>query len=247
MVILPSRRKNFVSQGGGGENDPYWNNVVFLSKFDETGLGLGIFRDVSNNPTNVTRNAASVLLNTGSATVPPPKFGAGNIYFSSTTSSAGIGTNISKLTLTDQEWTLEGWFMALSPGPNVTRSVLTTNNFTQITSTTTPGRWNLIVFTPTSTNIATNINLGTGIWRHITIQRARNVSTFRYDAYIDGVFTGTVSNTGNHTASGLLNFSTAGGNNSLVFMVDELRITTGVARYPTGVNFTPPTQPYPSQ
>jgi hypothetical protein len=253
MVILPSRRKNFTSQAPSGDSDPYWNNVVFLSKFDETGLGLGIFRDVSLNPSHVTRVGTTTIVNTGSATIPAPKFGSGNIYFTTATSSAITSTGLNKFLLTNQEWTIEGWFMAFT-APGIQRPVVTLSNFGRISSTATPGLWNFqysLNNFVTPLTIGSNLQLTTGIWYHLAFQRIRNINTFRYDIYLNGIFTGTASNSGNHgpgsTSSGFLQFSSPGGNNSFQFMVDDLRVTTGVARYPTGVNFTPPTQSYPSQ
>ena len=253
MVILPSRRKNFTSQAPSGDSDPYWSNVTFLSKFDETGLGLGVFRDVSSNPSSVTRANTNTILNTGSSVL-APKFGSGNIYFTTTTSSATTANSLSKFLLTNQEWTVEGWFAPFGIPGLAGRAVFTVSNFCRITSQTTTGLWNfqssLNNFVG-ALNIASNVQLITGAWNHIAIQRMRNVSTFRYDAYLNGVFINTITNSGNHgpggTTSGILLFAAGGNNNSLAFMADEIRVTSGVARYATGVNFTPPTQPYPSQ
>lgn len=248
MVILPSRRKNFVSQGV--QSDPYWNNVVFLSHFDTIGASR-VFYDVSKNPMTIT-GALNVSLQTSSSPT-SPKFGAGSIYFSSTTNGYATGANDGRFTLTSQEWTIEGWYWFYT-GSN-TKSFIQTN-FGRILSSPTPGIMSFQTsannFT-TPINIVSNLSIATGIWKHVAFQRKNTVSTpitGVYDVFIDGVRVGGITNTLTHSSSSILILGgSAGTANSAPHLLDELRITTGVARYPTGVgaSFTPPTQPFPNQ
>jgi hypothetical protein len=247
MVILPSRRKNFVSQGV--QSDPYWNNVVFLSHFDTSGASR-VFYDVSNNPMVITGAANTNLL----TTTPPtnPKFGAGSINFSTTLSSFASGGNDGRFSLTNQEWTIEGWYWLYG----ATARNLFSTSFARIIGTATSG---VLTFTTSANNYAStinvlvNYNVGTGAWKHIAYQRKNTASTpitGVYDVFIDGVRVGGITNTLTHAGSNILLLGGAGGTaNSHPHVLDELRITTGVARYPTGVgaSFTPPTQPFPNQ
>jgi hypothetical protein len=249
MVILPSRRKNFVSQGGGGENDPYWNNVVFLSHFDTSGASR-IFYDVSSNPMTVS-GQTPVTLFTGWGTT-GVKFGAGNINLSSTSNAAASGANDGRFTLTNQDWTVEGWFWLYNNAASV--RILFLTSFLRIQGAGTAGN---LTFQSSRDNfglsanligIGTSIQVGTGDWHHLAVQRKSGNGTFRYDVFVDGVYKSGVSNTGIHTGNRFLGINPSqGGGNGYAFMLDDLRITTGIARYPTGINFTPPTQPYPNQ
>lgn len=247
MVILPSRRKNFVSQRV--DSDPYWNNVVFLSHFDSSGANRTFF-DVSSNPITLTGQTPVVLFAGWGTT--GTKFGIGNVYMSSPTNSMLSGANDGRFTLTDQDWTVEGWLWLPNNAASVRQLFLT--NFLRIQGAGTAGN---LTFQSSRDNfnlganligIGTNIPIGTGDWHHFAVQRMKNVSTFRYDLFVDGIFQSTVSNTGNHAGTSLLRFNPGqGGSNAYPYMTDDFRITTGVARYATGANFTPPTQPYPNQ
>jgi hypothetical protein len=247
MVILPSRRKNFVSQGA--QSDPYWNNVVFLSHFDTSGANRTFF-DVSSNPITLT-GQTPVLLFTG--WVPTgTKFGGGSVNLSTSTNSMLSGANDGRFTLTDQDWTVEGWLWLYNNAASVRQLFIT--NFLRIQGAGTAGNLTFqssrdnFVLGANLIGIGTNIPLGTGDWHHFVVQRKKNVSTFRYDLFVDGIFQSTVSNTGNHAGTSLLRFNPGqGGSNAYPHMIDDFRITTGVARYATGVDFTPPTQPYPNQ
>lgn len=250
MVILPSRRKNFVSQGEGGENDPYWDNVVFLSHFDTSGANR-VFYDVSKNPMLIT-GAANVVLQT-SSTPTSPKFGDGSIYFSTTTTSFASGVNDGRFSLTGFEWTVEGWYWF--PSTASSRNVFATS-FLRIVGTASAGVLN---FQTSSNNfassvaIANNVNIGTGTWKHIAVQKKNTASTpvtGVYDVFVDGSRIAGITNTLSHSGAAILILGgIAGTANSIPHLLDELRITTGLARYPTGAgaSFTLPTQPYPNQ
>lgn len=252
MVILPSRRKNFVSQGGGGENDPYWNNVVFLSRFDTSGAGR-IFYDISSNPMTIA-GAANVVLQTSSSPT-SPKFGAGSIYFNNISAAFATGLhNDGRFALTAQEWTVEGWYYLTA---STTSRLLFQTTFCRIIGIgASPGILNFQTSANNFTNIVTiasNINVGTGTWKHIAVQRKNTVSspvTGVYDAFVDGVRVGGTTSTISSAGSSGINLGGfAGTANSYPHLLDELRVSTGIARYPTGVgaSFSPPTAPYPSQ
>ena len=249
MVILPSRRKNFTSQAPSGDSDPYWDNVVFLSHFDASGANK-VFYDVSKNPMTIT-GAANVNLLTGTSPT-NPKFGAGSINFSTTSTAFASGANDGRFSLTNQEWTIEGWYWLYG----ATARNLFTTSFARIVGTTTSG---VLTFNTSANNYASavnvlvNYNVGSGAWKHIAFQRKNTASTpitGVYDVFVDGVRVGGITNTLTHSgAANLVLGGLAGTANSHQHVLDELRITTGVARYPTGVgaSFTPPTQPYPNQ
>jgi hypothetical protein len=249
MVILPSRRKNFTSQAPSGDSDPYWNNVVFLSHFDTSGVNR-TFYDVSKNPITIT-GATNVNLLTGTSPT-TPKFGAGSINFSSTATAYASGSNDGRFSLTNQEWTVEGWYWL----NGATARTLFNTSFARILGTTTTG---VLTFQTSANNFTTpinillNYNVGTGAWKHVAFQRKNTVSTpitGVYDVFINGTRVGGITNTLTHSGSAILTLGGSPGTaNSHPHVLDDLRITTGVARYPTGVgaSFTPPTQPFPNQ
>ncbi len=98
-------------------------------------------------------------------------------------------------------------------------------------------------------NITTIIS-NDGAWHHIAVVRNGMVGT-NCRAYIDGVDMNlsVPTLTGTFVLSGSPQFqffmtSSAANSRNLIGNTDELRITKGVARYTS--NFTPPTQPYPT-
>ena len=80
-----------------------------------------------------------------------------------------------------------------------------------------------------------NTVLATGRWYHVAI--TRQSGTVRM--WLDGVLDGSVTDTSNYSAPGVVNIGISHSNNFFNGYMDDLRITKGYARYTA--NFTPPT------
>ena len=77
-------------------------------------------------------------------------------------------------------------------------------------------------------------------WQHIAVVRSSGTLT----AYVNGVSVGSAANTDNHTAGRISIGVNAVNTNPYTGYIDDLRITKGVARYPTEPF---PTAPFPDQ
>ncbi len=93
------------------------------------------------------------------------------------------------------------------------------------------------VYTFDANYFVTTTNINTGNFIHIALERFNDVLTL----YVSGVAVGNIPFSGVTLSNQLFLGST--GQNAITMLIDEFRITSGVARYKG--NFTPPNEPFP--
>lgn len=233
MYVLPRR------YGGYVELDPYISYVVSLLHFNE-GNGATSFTDEvagSWNTTGVTTAISSTQL----------KFGDSSAYNDGNTTGAyGFKTfsdwNNEKL-FTAEAWiyresinSLQQWFFCLSPRNGNNQAVRVYLNDT----TKYLNLWVEGVGTDSSTT-APPLNT----WAHLAMCSDGS----NYYLYLDGVLicqvVGVTSNTGTNPIYWQPGSATDGGWKFTGYM-DEVRLTKGVCRYPSGTTFTPPSSEFPN-
>jgi len=90
-------------------------------------------------------------------------------------------------------------------------------------------------------NVSLGGTLGLNQWYHIAFVRSGTTIT----GYVNGTSTGTAVMSGTiGNANGVYISGISSGGDLINGYVDDLRVTTGIARYTS--NFTPPTQPFPT-
>jgi hypothetical protein len=171
------------------------------------------------------------------------KYGTASIYFPSATSSYLASPNSPNYAFNQGRFTIEFWVLT-SVGSTAQTVVDTRSTTTSTTGIAIGVNTSTGVFV-TVNNVTTNF---TGIslvtWQFITV--TGNGSS--YYVWIDGVYksgvTYSVSLTDQFlTIGNAISKSTSG----LIGYLDDLRITKGYDRYTPTVNFTPPTQSFPTQ
>lgn len=221
--------------------DPYYSSVSLLLHGDGTN-GSTTIVDSSSTPKILTASGGAAITTT------QYKFGTGSIYFDGVNDSVTTPSNAS-LDFGTGDFTIEVWYK--KGGAKVNIAVVRRNMFSTGT-----GAWGFSV-----SDDGTNKGLywvdelqgGTGVsvtggpsstaWTHYAVCRASGVIRL----FIDGVSYYSGANTRNYSNTFELNIgkwdttSTTYGSGYL----DDLRITTGVARYTT--NFTPPTISFPDE
>lgn len=219
--------------GPQGPSDPFWNNVVLLSHMDN-----GSYLDVKGHAVTITGSPSNVAGQTGFSNCYESPSGARYLTY------ADGGTNDYNFGTTTP-FTVEFWVYPTRAG--TTTEIL----YDQSPTSTVVGP--LVYWVTTGIPIlwydgADRLTAGSALsnnaWHFITFGRA--VST-TVGFWVDGVSIGTSGN--NPTCAGGRPRFGAEADNAFPFVgrFDEARITKGVCRYTPGSNFTPPTEPFPSQ
>lgn len=227
---------------GGAESDSYFGNVVLLMRMDGSNGGTS-FLDESVNTKTASRVGTGVTTQTAN-----PKFGsaaAGGFSFSSALTVA----NHSEFVLGTSDFTIEFWFYLTSLTGN--QSILVHGNVGTPTAqksfsiwTSGSGVWQVYLYYSTSfvAFSSSAAPFAANQWNHAAVTRSGNTQRI----FINGVLGG--SNTGTFTINTPTDPIYIGNYDGLFQplrgLIDEIRITVGVARYTT--NFTPPTAPFPA-
>jgi len=233
--------KNFIVDmgsggGGGGATDPYWNNVVWLSSFD-------------NTVTNEANTAATIALYNGASfSTTQTKFGSHSVFLDGTTQMIGLegGRDIA----TNEPFTIESWFYP-------TASVVGTIVFGAVSSTdiVAGGSAGTYLWFYSSTSyrlyIDGNIRVSGSLdpdvlvpqnqWNHIAITRDTNDLV---NFWVNGNLVGQSSSYyPNSINAEYWRVGQWGGGTQYGFTgyIDELRFTYGVDRYTTPFEIQQPT------
>jgi len=244
-----------MSRGGGGSGDPYWSNVVLLCSFDSSNEAVD-----ADFLTDKSSRKQTLSLQTGSGHIRPStdsRFGTTAITSSAVTTSGGVlvSGDAEDFNFGDQPFTIEFWakrynlssanrvFLAVAPNTS-SRSFLvgSTSNDMRFYLSTNGTSWAVTLIDPE--NIPTD-------WTHYAIDRD---NTGKVRLYRNGVMVASATPVGAIWAATpanplVLGYSPVQPNiyrNFYPTIVDELRVTKGVARYASDAGFTPPTEPYPS-
>nr|WP_277399856.1 LamG domain-containing protein [Pseudoxanthomonas sp. LH2527] len=175
------------------------------------------------------------------------KFGGASGWFENTPS---IGSeNGSRISTPDHadlrfgtgDWTVEGWFRPQTPvvgfGAFFRKGQNTTDGLQLAVM---PGQLNLRANGTTDTTVG--VSLSTSDFSHVAF--VRDGGTVRF--FVNGTQVGSASRSFNHTSTDPLLLGSVTGDARYAYkgMMDDLRITKGVARYTA--NFPPPTAPFPN-
>lgn len=220
---------------GAASGDPYWSNVSSL-----------LHMDGADGSTTFTDEKGVSWTAQGSARIETDfyKFGGSAGWFQQVASNPG-----SRITTPDSaafrfgtgDWTVEGWFRVSAP-------TIGLGGFFVKGENTSGGM--ILALTPTlatfrangTTDSTFSLSLSSTTWYHIAF--VRNGGTI--EVFVDGVSAGTASRSFDHTDTSALIVGSATSDLRFAYngMIDEMRITKGVARYTA--NFTSPTAPFPN-
>jgi hypothetical protein len=191
----------------------------------------GIF---DNTGKNNLETVADAQVDTGTK-----KYGTGSLEFD------GTGDWLLMANTFDQQlgtgnFTIEFWVYLNATGVAmgfIGKGTSTTGLLVSLVST------NTVRFTNNTSTITSTGTLSASTWNHIAVVREGTGSNLT-KIYINGTNdgTGTVSTNFNQTSVMYVGANRTGGD-PLNGLIDELRITKGVARYTA--NFTPPTKKFP--
>lgn len=236
------RRTMMAGSGGGGvivPLDPHLGKVVAHLHFDG-----------ADNSTTFIDRTRRVWTAQNSARIETDKvkFGTAAGWFRET---PGWGSeNGSRIWTPDHEslrfgtgdWTVEGWFIPSAPSigfGGFYRKGQNTSDGLQLAVTPTQ----LILRSEIYTDSVVAVSLSTTEYSHIAFVRDGNTIRF----FVNGSQVGTDTRTFNHTSTEDAYIGSSTGNTSYSYngMIDELRITKGVARYTE--DFDVPTAPFPDR
>lgn len=213
--------------------DPYFENVTLLMHFDGTEGGTS-FIDSSPSPLTILASGAAKL------TTSDPKFGSAAGLFDRTLACYAYATSTSKPSLGNGDFTIEGWVKLTQVGQF--------QNILRFGSGTSSGGWTVRINTSNqlqflahgvlTATLGTNVAFSSGVWTHFAVSR----SSGALRGFIGGVLLNSPNtNTTDLTRTDQLWIA---GDLLLGGLLDEVRITKGVARYTE--SFTPPTAPFPN-
>lgn len=230
------RRALMAGASSGG--DPYWANVSALLHFDGAD-GSTTFTDQTGKAWTA-QNGARIETDYF-------KFGGAAGWFEN---NPGSGSNnasrittagVSAFSFGTGNFTVEGWFRPQAPGMGFGGFFTNgTNTVGGLTLAITPSLLTLRANGTTDSTAA--VSLSTSTFTHIAF--VRDGTTIRF--FVEGVQMGTDTRSFDHSDIGTVYVGSAGADPRYTYkgMIDDLRITKGVARYTA--NFTPPTAPFPN-
>jgi len=135
-------------------------------------------------------------------------------------------------------FTIELWMFMASADAGPTRDLVVSEGSWRVRLDGTLVRW-----LSSNATIETSTSIPTNAWVHIAVVRS-GLGANQFKIYINGV-AGATSGDGTNFASGNYYIGAAHDGNLFKGYIQNLRITRGYARYTA--NFTPPTQPFPTQ
>lgn len=211
---------NTVSATPVVSTDPYFSNVSLLLKFD------GSFYDSSSTHRTMSSQGTPRIITTNK------KYGTGsgefiNGYLNAGTMNFGTG-----------DFTIEAWGYKSTVADSVYRGMFSLNQYTNglVWRFTNAGRWSCWV-TNTHFETPSVVNFPVNQWNHMALTKSGN--TFRM--FINGSQIHSFSKSSVNLSSGTVLVGTVSHNANVERfggLMDDYRITLGVARYTT--NFTPP-------
>lgn len=224
--------------GASAPINPPWANVSALLHFDGAD-GSTTFTD----ETGKTWTAA----NSARIETDHYKFGGASGWFENTSNSNNeLSSRISTPDHADfrfgtGDFTVEGWFRPLAPTTGFGgffRKGQNTSDGLQLAVS--PSALTLRANGTTDSSVS--VSLSTTAWSHVAF--VREGTTIRF--FANGVLAGTATRSFDHSSTDPMIVGSAGGDGRFAYkgMIDDLRITKGIALYAS--NFTPPSAPFPN-
>lgn len=217
-------------------NDPNYNDVSLLLQFSETN-GSTTTVDGSSNAHSLTANGTFNVTSTNAKYGNSGDFDGGGWLTVPDDASLQLGSG---------DFTIEGWFYPRSTGTQrvITKDNIAENLYSSYLLYINSGRWRFYASANgTSWGVVSNAVIGGAIvaneWIHIAI--AREGTQFRM--FSNGVLVNTVASAAalwDGVGSPVQIGQYIGGTQRTNALMDDVRITKGVARYTA--NFTPPAQ-----
>ena len=172
------------------------------------------------------------------------KYGTGALKFNGTTDYLPTPAKTA-LTLGSGDFTIECWIYPTTGGGAqyfIGQCDSAGANASVLMYKTPASKLGCWVYYPTAINIISTATLSSNVWTHVAL--VRNGSTLRQ--YINGVQDGTDATIGTSaifTSSNAFSIGAAGEyiTTRWTGYLDDVRITKGICRYPSGTTFTPPT------
>jgi len=217
--------------------DAPFDAVALLINADGLANGSTDFDDASNNNLSLTVN------DTAQVNTTTKKYGTGSIYLP-TQASAVIVPSSSELVFGTDDFCVEAWVYPQvgGDGQNVFFGNLTNSAAGQVSFSRSSG--GVIRFTGYSAiHIAGSTVVSNNSWTHVAV--SREGTTMRL--FIDGTLDATASNSTDFDKQNSFyvgRFGSGFTTGDFVGYIDDLRVTTGFARYTA--NFTPPTEALPT-
>jgi hypothetical protein len=209
--------------------DPNFASVSLLLHLDGTDAST-TFTDSSSNAFTITRGGNAEL------DTAITKFGTAAVIWDGTGDFLRTPSDVD-FTFGTGDFTIEFWsYFSSSFNTGLAAILMSVGAFRNITYTASTLRFR----SDGGTNLITGGALSLSTWHHIALTKSGN----DHKLFINGTQTGsTYTNSTSYTADRItFGANNTGGNNYLGSM-DEIRVTTGVARYTA--NFTAPTQAFP--
>jgi hypothetical protein len=225
------------------------NTAVYTANFTPPTAPLTAITNTSlllnfTNAGIVDSSAKNVMETVGNAQVSTSvtKFGTGSLSFDGSGDSLVVPASPQTIFGTGR-FTIEFWYYANSnPAAEagiVSKGTAASSTNWQLAQLST-GR--LRFYHNSTSSFDTTTALSTGTWYHIAIVG----NSTSIVIYLDGVQDGSQTFTYNYTENSVFRVGINRGSNQVFNgYIDDLRITTGIARYTA--TFTPPTAPYPDQ
>lgn len=235
-----SLRRLLMAGGGGAPpvTDPYFANVVSGLHFDGA--------DGSTTFTDVTGRAWTAQ-NSARIETDYSKFGGASGWFENTPSTGS--ENGSRISTPDHadlrfgtgDWTVDGWFRPQYPvtgfGAFFRKGQNTTGG---LQLAVTPGQ--LVLRANGTTDTTVGVTLSTTDFSHVAFVRNGGNILF----FANGTLVHTAARSFDHTSTDALLLGSATGDARFAYkgMIDDLRITKGIARYTS--SFTAPAAAFPN-
>lgn len=245
-LLVGTQTLTFTGTGTLTPSDPYFQNVVLLTHFD-------------NNTVDIKGHALS-MGSTGGYGV--GKFGKAASFNGTANSTAVLSNASSALGTLSGQFTIEGWvnWNVTPPGRSSgqERQIIGQHNWAESAGTSSTGGWwvllgvdnGLMMYLATGGSMVTITSSAftwdTGAWHHVAVTRdASNVVRL----FKDGALVGSASTNKPILLDNSRNLSIGadgtGSNVKSSALMDDFRITAGVARYTAP--FTPPTAAFPDK
>lgn len=251
--------------------DPYWDNVSLLLSFDSID-GSRNTPDTSTNSNTVTLGLNAEIVNVGG--VRDPKYGDGAVFLSDLNKGSSESSVLTPYVASLYDWwnddyTVEGWVRAVGPnswnvwewaaaftGPKFIANSSTEVNF-QFGEIVSHFCWGFgpksggaleFAYWDTTGNTLRTVTSSSSVlvydtWHHISM--THTVADGSIKLFVDGVLVQSGTRTGTPKSDELLPFTFGRvRRESVAGLFDDVRITKGIARYTE--NFTPPTEPFPT-
>lgn len=210
--------------------DPHWDKVVSLLNFDTD------FSDIKGE--SWIAEPANVAIQNSSK-----RFGQAALQVSGQSPYIFYSTGVASKNWTTQDFTVEGWINHSSPLGRYKNIFVLGDGWSQFTFVVGMTNENKIYLSVAGKAFIDTKALPAGVWHHLAFVRNAGSS---FTLYLDGIVLGSVTHTPaliSRPRFHLCSNETYG--NTFIGVIDEVRITLGVARYTA--NFTPPTEPFLSR